>query len=530
MSASRDREARRHLARIATPSRLAMHYSKEFTGIQWVPHPWVLYVEREVLAMLQRPGREVLIVSVPPQEGKTSYFGLWLLSWYLGFNPDHLAMFIAYNTEYASTWSVKIRSFIEQYGMEAFGIGLDKSQQAQANWRTTRGFGGLLAAGIDSGITGNPGHLILVDDVIKNMGEALSPTVKGSHLREWDGSISARFQENTKVVISATRWAEDDLSGEIKARAREAEYAGIPVREIKIKAVAEPEPHELEGMTAVDLEQWRDFLGRSYGETLEGQHSRGFFIEKKGSVSPYTWACLYQGEPTNVEGTMFPPNRWQYMDPALRPRLIVKRRVWDLAASEGEGDWSVGALVGKDIDGNWYVVDIKRFRHAAAKTMEVVKGTAVSDGYGTAIRIEQEKAGAGKSVVDLYKKELQGYDVDGIKIEGQKVTRFVPYSQVEQDGKVFLPRYADGSTPDWVLPFIEEHRQQQANGTGPRNDDQIDAVAHAVIDMMGVGPVEISDPNRPIHAAEAVEAILVGHGLEVAASLPSGWPTSRSGV
>lgn len=488
-----DEDARR-ARRILTPSWMAMECSLEFTGVQWVPHPWVLYIERQILAMLQRPGREVMIISVPPQEGKSTYSCLYLPAWYLGLNPDNLVIEVMYNDEYAATWGVKVRNFIEQYGPEYFGVGLSKSMQSQTNWRTSKGFGGMLAAGIGGGITGNPGHLIIIDDVIKNMEEALSLATKKKHLGEWDGSISARFQENTKVLITATQWAEDDLSGEVEARALVPDYSGIPVTRIRIKAIAEPDDEERLTLSPEELAEWTDFLGRREGESLKGQHSPEFFREKKQSISPYTWAALYQASPTSLEGSMFPREAWRWYDPAKRPRMVSKYRVWDLSASEGAGDWTVGALVGKDMDGNYYVLDIKRFRKSGDQVMLEVKAAATADGWGCPIRIEQERAGAGKSVISFYEAELRGRDIKGVKAEGEKVSRFVPYSALQQANKFHLPRDAQGHSPDWVKLFIEEHKQQQADGRGPKYDDQIDTVAYAVLEMLDSGGVEIGDP------------------------------------
>jgi predicted phage terminase large subunit-like protein len=493
--ATEEERARAHLARIATPSRIAMETSMQFMGRQWNPYPWLLEVERQVIAMLQRPGREVMIISVPPQEGKTTYCGMFLPCWYLGMNPDNLVIFVAYNDEYASSWGVKCRTFMEQYGQELFGVGMDKSQQAQSNWRTNRGFGGMLSAGIGGGITGNPGHFIIIDDVIKNMEEALSVATKRKHLGEWDGSISARFQEDTKVLITATRWSEDDLSGEIWERTLAEDYDGIPVNMIKIKAIAEPDDNERLELTPEQLADWRDLLGRREGESLQGQHSPGFFAEKKKSIGGYTWSTLYQASPTSLEGSMFPREQWRWFDPEDRPRMSVKMRVWDLAASKGEGDWSCGALVGKDFDGNYYILDVQRFQESADEVLRKVVAQAHIDGWGVPIRIEEERAGAGKSVAEFYKIELRGRDIDSVRAEGEKRSRFVPYSARQQQNLVRLPRFADGSSPEWVPKFIEEHRQQMADGRGPKHDDQIDTCAYAVLEMMDRGVVEILDQS-----------------------------------
>lgn len=513
--------------RIMLPSRVATYLGPKVLGRPYNVYPWIEYLEQEVIEMFRRPGREVKIISVPPQEGKTTYCGMWLPFWLLGMNPDEQGIFISYSDDYSGTWGLRVRQLVEFYGEELFNIGLHKSMQSINNWKTTRGFGGMLSAGIGGGITGNPGFWIIIDDVIKNMEEAASPTTKRKHLDEWDGSISARMQEETKVLIVATRWAEDDLSGEVYARSIAQEYEGIPVSMVRIKAVAEPDQDEELAMTEEERAAWRDPLGRQIGQTLEGQHSRSFFLEKRASVSPYVWDALYQASPSARKGSMFPPENWGWYDPDELPeRFDQVRRGWDLAATEGGGDWTVGAHVAKHVRADKmqkvYILDVNRFQKRTSGVRDEVLGTAKADGMGVRILMEEERQGSGKSVVQGYEDDLLGWDFEGIRPDTDKVSRFTNYSDLQQRGHVLLPRRKDGSEPEWVKPFIAEHKMQMPDGRGPRHDDQIDAVAICINDMYGLGPIEILDPSQTVSRDEerAIEDMASAHGVRMAPGMP----------
>jgi predicted phage terminase large subunit-like protein len=520
--ATTEERSEKQFWRTVLPSRVAHYLCKKVMGREYNLYPWLLYVEREIVEMLKRPGREVLILSVPPQEGKTTYCGMWLPFWYLGHNPDHLVIFITYNDEYSATWGMKVRSLVQNHGRELFGIGLNPAQHNITNWRTSLGFGGMLSAGIGGGLTGNPGAFVIIDDVIKNMEEAGSPTTKRKHLDEWDGAISARWQEDTKTLITATRWAEDDLSGEIYARTLADQYEGVPVRMIRIKAIAEPDEDEELAMSETQLAQWRDFLGRAKGEHLEGQHSGKFFREKRSSVSPYVWSALYQASPSARKGSMFPLANWGFYDPDDRCNMASLRRVWDIAATEDGGDWSVGSLVGKGIDGYIYVLDVRRFQKSTSGVKKEILRIAKADGRGVPIRMEKERAGAGKTTIENYAEDLMGWDFEGIRAEGEKVSRFMPYADLQQTGRVRLPRRRDGISPDWVQPFVDEHKMQMPDGRGPRHDDQIDTVAYAVSELYGSGPVELLDPTdyNPDGYEQVVELAL-DRGVVLSPDLPS---------
>lgn len=496
-----------------TPAALGRAVGQEFLGRPYKIYPWLLHMEQQILNMIYRPGPEILVVSVPPQSGKSTYCSLFLPAWYLGHNPGHQVMNISYNETQAKKWGLRCLRLMKLYGEELFGVRIDPSSDSAADWKMQNGFGGMMSAGIRGGLSGNPGDLIFLDDTLKGREEANSPTVKKKNLEEWHDSVSTRFQENTKVLIVATRWAEDDLSGEILNESKRPGYAGFPVSELNIKAIAEPDPDERKMLVNLDQEQgidpedpnsnlnaYRDSLGRKTGETLQGQHSRNFFRLTKASRPAPRWNALYQGTPSAGEDGMFPEGRWRFWcyddydgrppETAVLPEMSKQVRVWDLAASEGDGDWTVGTKMGRTLDGRFFVLDVQRFRHAPGRVMELVKETAITDGYQIPIRVERERSGAGITVVDDYKRELLGYDVDGMKAEGDKTQRANPYSRLQNDHRVHLPVHVD-----WIDRWTGNHAQMDGKGSLPRFDDEIDTAAYAVIFLLGGGESALWDAS-----------------------------------
>lgn len=484
----------------ATPAMLGRHIGVPFMGEQYNVYPWLLFLEQKIMAMLFRPGNEILIVSVPPQNGKSTYCSMLLPAWYLGRNPGHQVINVSYNEQQAAKWGLRTRNLMRQYGEALFGVRINPDSDSQADWKLDNGFGGMMSAGIRGGLSGNPGHLIILDDTLKNADEANSPTIKRKNLEEWDDSVTSRFQENTKVLVVATRWAEDDLSGELIVRAAAPDYEGFPVTEVNIKAIAEPNPDEIADMSEEDLAAWTDLLGRHYGEGLKGQHSQAFFERKKASTPPGRWMALHQGTPTFSEDGMFPENDWRFWTLAdtgtlpdrtiVLPDVVKRVRVWDIASSEGSGDWTVGTLLGRTRSNDIIILGRERFQHAPGAVNAKIKQTAELDGYEVAIRIEQERSGAGPTVIDAYKRDLPGYDVDGVKAEGDKESRATPYSILQNGHKVFLPHDAS-----WLKEWIKEHSQMDGKGKRPRHDDQIDTAAYGVRFLISAGESNIWDAS-----------------------------------
>ncbi len=473
---------------IATPTLLGKHVAPRLLGRPYNVYPWAAYMEQRMLAAMFKPGRRIFIVSVGSQEGKTTFTGMLLPGWYLGHNPHDQVIFISYNEKQASKWGGRTKRLLQQYGNDLFGVGVDPNSTAETDWSMSNGFGGMMSAGIFGGITGNPGHLIIIDDLIKTREEANSPPRKGKIIDEWDDSITSRFQENTKVIITATRWAEDDLSGHLIEKSKEPGYQGTPVEILNFKALAEPEPEELEQMSDDELAEWTDFLGRHHGEALTGQHSHSFFLEQRAN-NEESFQTMRQGDPVVRSGGMFPIDAWSYW--SSLPPMTSTVRVWDLAASEGKkADWTVGVKMGRDEQGRFYVIDRVRFRKTADEVQIEVAKVAKEDGFSIPIKIEEERAGAGKSVIAIYKKMLIGHQVDGIRAEGDKTSRATGYSAEQRKGSVYLPGGAA-----WLKEWRDEHVQMDGQGRLPRHDDQIDTAAYAFNVLYTAGGAAIWDSS-----------------------------------
>ncbi len=472
--------------KMGTPSRLGVYIGERFMGVPYQAFKWILEVERQILEAIFDPRIRIIILNVPPQSGKTTTFGMLLAAWYLGMFPARQVIFIAYNEEYAASWGAKVRDLLQRYGRELFGETVSSVNDSKANWKMANGFGGMLSVGWGGGITGNPGHLILIDDLLKTMEEAASLGTLAKQVNEFDGAIASRLQDaiwaedgtlvqaGSTIIITATRFSEDDLSGTLKKRSERPDYAGHPVDVISIPAIAEI-PDDIE-LTPEQEAEWTDFLGRHVGEGLKGRFSKGFYDLQRGNLANadgsdgFVWSALYQQNPSSRTGGMFPREFWKfYPSRDAIPPITRTVRAWDLATTAGGGDWTVGSKFGRAQSGDFYLLDRVRVQLSSGEVEKLVMATAKADGFSTKIIIEQEKAGAGKTVVENYRRLLQGYIVEGGKAsDGTKEQRATPYSSQQNQGRVWLPEFDKTLCKEW----IDEHRKMMGDGRRPRHDDQ----------------------------------------------------------
>lgn len=503
-------------ARIATPSRLGMHIGKQVTGFDFYLYRWLSYVESQILDAISDPAKRYLIVNVPPRAGKTTYSGMFLPAWFLGMFPAKRVMFVSYSDDYSVRYGRIVRSILDKFGRELFDVGIDKSAQSASDWQMDGTIGGMLSTGVGGQLTGFGGDLIIVDDIIKNIQEARSQATKRMHEQWFDSTLMTRLEPGATVIITATRWAEDDISGVLIERMKNPDYHGPRWEVIDLPALAEPE--NMVAMDEIELEAWRDVIGRRVGESLnpERYNEEDYAAIREGGLDAFLWSCLYQQRPTSPEGGMFPIKMWRHWNDANLPHMVKMVRVWDLATTEGGGDWTVGTKMGRADNGDLYVVDRVRVQYGTAAVEELVKNTAQQDGFNVPVFIEQEKAGAGKALVEHYQRLLGGFQVQPAKIEGSKEVRATPYSAMQQAGRVWLP-----ATAGWLGDWKKEHQAMLGNGVRPRHDDQIDTASYATIQLLGAGQVSMWVPGLSgqwLPQERQMDAFL-GHSFQAGSSV-----------
>lgn len=161
------------------------------------------------------------------------------------------------------------------------------------------------------------------------------------------------------------------------------------------------------------------------------------------------------------------------------PADLRRVRFWDLAATlpaaGKDPDYTVGALLGEE-KGRYWLLDVRRARTSPGGVEALVKQTAILDGSGVEIFIEQEPGAAGKSLIDHYQREvLRGFPCYGMPATGDKVVRANPLASAAEAGNVQL---AQGM---WISDFLDEV-ELFPDG---EHDDLVDAVSGALAQLTG---------------------------------------------
>lgn len=490
-------EARAQLERCATPAHLAMTVTADLPDdVKWRPARHLLYMNDVITRACLSPVQEFIDLECSVRHGKSMLVSAYTAAWYIGMFPDRRVALLSYNAEKAAEWGEFTMEIIERWGQELFGVSVDPKKHAKNLWGIKGRRGEVIATGLSGSITGRAIDLGVIDDPVKNREDADSVAERKKLRDGYYSNVRTRLTPVGTVVLAMARWREDDLAGDVvHGFSASGDLSDVDNeladqwQVIRLPAIAETPKGE-------DPESWRDVIGRKEGEALWPEQWPIDLLHRLRATnlmnSPQDWHSLYQQNPTAKEGKDFKVDQWKIVPHVDRNRLRLVRW-WDLAATEDGGDWTVGALVGMDHEGETFVLDIQRFRKNASGVEQHVRSIAKSDGIAVPVRLEQEKSGSGKAVANTYKRLLTGFDVDSQMPDGKKEVRAAPYAAQQQVGRVTL------LAAPWNDDFIEEHR------TFPRgrHDDQVDAVGAAFNFLALAGPTQIevdAQMNTPVSA------------------------------
>lgn len=462
----------RHLERIATP--LLVQRETWDDPNPWAPAPFLYSLDDLLVDACLDPLERFIIVEAPVRHGKSQLTSRALQAWHMGMFPQYLAAQVGYNDNFAKRWGGQVRTIMRKHGKELWDLELDPQFTAVGDWKNNKG-GGMISVGRGGELTGLGYKLIVVDDPIKNIQEANSELIRKSMAEWFYSTVDTRLEPGGTVVVTMARWHHDDLIGNILSQDKGRQW-----ERFRFPAIAELPKGK-------DSATWRDELGRVEGEALwpERYPLRRLDQIRNSPTGKTTFNALYQQNPVPAGGDDFKVDKWM-IDTEVREPLADRVRYWDLAATAGGGDYTVGALLARGISGQVYVTDVVRGQwHSSEVEVQVIR-CARQDGVDVRIRMEQESGGSGKAVIASYARRLAGYDFAGT---GGGKKHFL-YAAAQGNGVITVLRR------EWTDDFIEEHRQWPKG----RNDDMVDAAGNAFIELTKDGEVTISgpDPSDPL--------------------------------
>lgn len=468
------------------------------------------YLCEEIQAFLETPctngAMDILLLSVPPQHGKSYTVTETLPSWFLGKHPTDSVIIASYDSTFAEAFSRRNREKFNEYAQDIFkDAAPNEKVQGVALWETSLG-GYCRAAGLKSGITGYGAELFIIDDPIKNKEQADSETVIGKIHDEMGPSVQSRIHPGGKLIVIQTRWVENDVIGWIETNWSEYIWKKInlPAEYDEEAAKAGPCP-----------------LGRKIGDSLVGAHlgddeskipakvanTNVWLRSKKNLViradGERTWNALYQGRPSAEAGNLFPPTVWKQYSrtDSLRRSLEYLQLSIDATFKSNEtSDYVAMELWG--LKGSnvylWKLINKRMaFRETVKKIQELCKD------YPDIDELVIEDKANGSAIIDTLQVEEGTPPIVAVQPRGGKVSRAQATSNFIAKGTTFLP---DDLT-DVELKDVEWYNNDRVIGidcfikqhtTFPfgKHDDMVDSQTQGVSRVLKLIVGELPLPKK----------------------------------
>lgn len=467
---------RKQRAQFATPGALAAAINPKILQTEALD-----LIDREVTRAWRTPDAR-LILSMPPQEGKSERCTKTGTLWALSEDPDLRVGIVSYAQSLAEGFGRDIRNWIStnngDEGSLDLGLRIARDNGSARRWQIEGHRGGVICVGIGSGLTGRPLDGLVIDDPFADAEQADSEYYRDKVWDWWQAVGSTRLAPGAPVIVILTRWHEDDLAGRLVAA-----EDGHLWRVINIPAMADHKPEQNE----------TDPLGREPGQWLNS--ARGRTPEQWEAIKVRSGSrvfnALYQGRPSPDTGNVWQRPWWRRYDRLLWSLDVDGHYLvecdemiqsWDMAFKDTKGSDFVVGQVWARRGANVYLLDQVHKRLSFTDTITSFQALTTRWPQATAKYVEDKANGT--AVIDTLKSKISGIvPVNPTESKYARANAVAPFIEA---GNVWLP---EGGVALFDADGLVDEAASFPNGA---HDDQVDATSQALARLLlqGAGSVQ----------------------------------------
>ena len=368
----------------------------------------------EVLTRFAMGEIKKLMITMPPQHGKSEGATRRLPAFVLGQDPDKRIAIVSYNAIKARKFNRELQRIMDDDRYyELFPQTLLAGQASyQEQGRRSRNYarnsdeceivgyqGSFKTIGVGGSLTGEPVDMLIMDDLYKDASSAWSPVIRQNVADWYDTVASTRLHNDSQQLMVFTRWHMEDLAGRL------LEQEGV------YDPIENPQGWLLVSFPAIQNRPPSEQDPRVEGEPLwPERHSLSKLLEIKGR-SPTVFESLYQQNPQPSQGLMYEEFTC-YTDLPSRSYSVAY-----IDAADSGADYLCALFYKEAEDGN-YITDVLYTKDP----MEVTETTLtymLQQHQVERCHIESNNGG------NLFVSNLQQRSWD----MGNRLTRFNPFHQ-----------------------------------------------------------------------------------------------------
>ena len=378
-----------------------------------------------------------LIVNLPPRHAKSETISMRFSAFWMENKPNQNVLIAGYNQNIGRRFSRKTRNIMLER------TGLNEKHSSIDEWSIPNN-STYYVGSVNNAKTGIGFDLIILDDLIKSREEANSSQIREKLQDFYSEDLYSRLEPNGTIIIVQTRWHEDDV--------------------VSYAMSKEPDAWTVVNLPSL-CEDNNDLLGREIDEPLWPERfDKKTLYDIRSVLGDYAFNALYQGRPSSKDGDFYKPNNISVKN--IPEKIIRKVRSYDIATTQGRGDYTASVLLGVDDKDHYWILDVWRAQLGTKERDEKILQTAIKDGNDVAIILPNDPA-AGKSMVFYWTKLLAGFNVSYERPTKSKEERATSFAVQINNGNVSMLK------DSWNYDLISEMRSFPSS----RNDDQVDALS-----------------------------------------------------
>lgn len=429
---------------------------------------------------------EKLIISLPPQHGKTILASELFPAWLMG-RQDETFFAATYSALRAQANCRAVQRVMHGQGYKSLfpDALLPGRSCAREGWEVgSQGFNlvghvdrrAYRAFGVGGGGTGFPRSFGAIDDPVKNWQDAKSEAIQ-SRIWEWYASVYSTRQNALRSsakgapirdLLIMTRWHEEDLAGKLIESEGLLSEGGKWV-EIRIPAIMD---------TLATAGRHPDDP-RQLGEALWPQMMPIERLEERRKMLPLIFEPLYQQRPESAAGSrLFPAENFQRFDHVPDGEWVVS---CDMNFGSTDQKKETSSFVALEVwcmslgDGRAYLVDYVLERLTFPQTMQRLIDLQRKHPKISRYKIEAKANGAAA----IQTLQMNSIPVDAYEPKGSKMARAGAVAPWVQGGRVFV---AKGSRGDEFIDLV-------AKFPAKSTDDAVDAMSQILVEL-GDNPLD----------------------------------------
>lgn len=426
--------------------------------LKWNWHMSLLCSELQKIAervFLGLPKEYDFVCNVPPSTSKSTIASILFVAWIWTRMPHAQIIAASYSQDLAMDLSSKTRKVVNSAKYKRLFPEIEWTEEQDSKKKFVNKHGGWrYCTGTKGTLTGLHAHFQIIDDPIDPR-RAYSEVELSEVNRFMRETLPSRVTdaEVSPLILIMQRLHQDDPTA-LVLKTKEA-----------IKHICLPATNEF---PIIPKELEKHYLEKD-GLLDPVRLSRKALEQKQKEMTKYSYAGQYGQKPVPLGGGMFLTQMLQIgkMPPDYEIARTV--RFWDKAATAAGGAFSVGVKMSITTDNFIIIHDIMRMQVDSASREAIMKKTAIRDGTGVIVGIEQEGGSGGKESAERTVRNLSGHSCRILIPHGDKSVRADPFSTQVNNGSVYLVQAA------WNEEFIQElmHFPESTY------KDQVDACAGA---------------------------------------------------